>query len=199
MKNLILTFVFALVALVSVSQVICEVSFGSATDTTINVVNGNTLTISDLYGNDIDNVRSYNDLTFTGSYVLLPIVSGNCTTAALYNDTLYLKVFVGFGLYSKQITVNFADGFASVSENTLTREELKVYPSPATSETIISFFADRSDMVVNIFSLNGQLVYQDDASREVGVINVLELDVSEWLPGVYIVRIGNSSEKLIIE
>ena len=87
----------------------------------------------------------------------------------------------------------------STSENTLTQEELKVCPSPAKSVIKISFSADKSDMPLKIFSLNGQLIYQDTQSREVGSITTLELNVSDWENGQYLIKTETEVLKFIVE
>ncbi len=196
MKNLILTFVFALVSLVSVSQTLEVTVTGDITDTIYaKPISGTNFETLFLHVGDtvtFNRPSQINWLIGTTHHPNVTSVEYNATS--ITTDSVIVSNQVGnFKFYVK------VEAVVGTSENTLTREELKVYPSPATSETKISFFADKSDMVVNIFSLNGQLIYQDDASREVGAINIVELNVSEWLRGVYLVRIGNSSQKLIIE
>lgn len=209
MKNLILTFVLALVSLVSVSQTLTYTvyHYTDETSTTRTLTHTTTAVVVDtIYMLSSDSLS----IGTTDFYsVIHSTTSQNLTSQEWLNDTTTNKL--GFTANETLIfnhagsTTHFklhinvtANQSASTSENTLTREELKVYPSPATSETKISFFADKSDMVVNIFSLNGQLIYQDDASREVGMINVLELNVSEWASGVYLVNNGKETFKFVV-
>ena len=193
MKNLILTFVFALVSLVSFTQISYTINNSNEVnittiDTTIKVTNGDSIKFNTTY-----------DLIETQSNFINQI-PGSILQENQYiitNDvTIYLK-FIIAGSTAVNITVIF-EGTASTSENTLTREELKVYPSPATSDIKISFSADKSDMPLNIFSLNGQLVHQDNTSREVGAINIVELNVSGWSAGIYLVNNGKETFKFVV-
>lgn len=62
--------------------------------------------------------------------------------------------------------------------------EMRVYPNPAVTQVTIN-----TESAVNIFSVNGQLVYSGEAKT---------LDISRWAKGVYFVRSGTAVVKLIV-
>lgn len=194
MKNLILTFVFALVSLISFTQTLSVTYVGDVTG----VIHATPDTLETLELDLSDSV-----VFSTGGYFSCKInndLVGNNINEVTFKDYaagIYIVRLTTVAPYCFKIIVS-DHSTASTSENTLTREELKAYPSPATSDIKISFQADKSDMVVNIFSLNGQLVYQDDAQREVGMVNVLELNVSDWASGVYLVNNGKETFKFVV-
>lgn len=202
MKNLILTFVFALVSLISISQSTMSINYVSGIQTGT-VLHKDTIFCNSNILFDQTNIYfnawvNYSDSLRTVTPVISSGVLSDEISVNIY-DTLYLKVRnSNISTSYIWVTVIFTDPSASVSENTLTREELKAYPSPATSDIKISFQADKSDMLVNIFSLNGQLVYQDTQSREVGSITTLELNVSDWAAGIYLVNNGKETFKFVV-
>ena len=206
MKNLILTFVFALVSLISFTQDVSIGYVGGDSTGTIIIADSN-----DVINPAEDTIYVNGNVVFSGS--ILYIKELNSTFSDFANpytldeptktlpmnigDEKYIKITTNVGTIG-HITVIYVDPSASTSENTLTREELKVYPSPATSDIKISFSADKSDMPLNIFSLNGQLVHQDNTSREVGAINIVELNVSGWSAGIYLVNNGKETFKFVV-
>lgn len=204
MNKLILTFSLSIVSVISFSQIayinytggdstgVLSILDQDFTDTTI-YVNGNvqftlpgSITISEKYSDFATNVIPS---TFQWSDSTLPMSVG---------QTKYLLLMNGLVGSKMRLTLLYIDPFTSLSENSSFHEELKVYPSPGNSIIKISFEADKSDMPVNIFSSNGQLVHQDNKPREVGSITILELNVSSWEKGIYYVNYGNQTIKFAI-
>ena len=205
MKNLILTFVFALVSLISFTQYNVNYVGGDSTGTIVVLdqndindpavdtiyVNGNVKFTLPSGVSVNEKLSNFNDNVSPSMYH-----PADSTLSITSGQTKYL-LFNSSGTIG-HVTVIYLDPTASTSENTLTREELKVYPSPATSDIKISFSADKSDMPLNIFSLNGQLVHQDNTSREVGAINIVELNVSGWSAGIYLANNGKETFKFVV-
>lgn len=86
---------------------------------------------------------------------------------------------------------------ASTSEYGFDRTEMRVFPSPATTSTKVRFFAEKSDVQVDVFSLNGTLVFSDDASRNVGSMNDVDINLSNFAAGIYIARAGTETFKFV--
>jgi len=197
MKNLILTFVFALVSLVSFTQG-GTYNVNTSIDTTINITVLDTIKFHIVDGYSIENIKIIDQAGPTQLFDFTNNLGIDELNFTQYVSSIgsYEIMFISAGMLYKTVFVNI--GTASTSENTLTREELKVYPSPATSDIKISFSADKSDMPLNIFSLNGQLVHQDNTSREVGAINIIELNVSSWSAGIYLANNGKETFKFVV-
>lgn len=78
-------------------------------------------------------------------------------------------------------------GFIVGVENEQT-EELKIYPNPA--EDILSISGINSRQSLSIFNLQADLIWQSTSSGQ-----SIELDVSNWPPGTYLLRIdGHRTE-----
>lgn len=201
MKNLILTFVLSLVTLITLSQSTNSVAFETSSYqgevTHQDTIFANENIIFHVMDGNFTNYYQM-DETYTTSY--FSSQDFEVTQVVNIDDTLYVKMSNPGGgpsdyikiviIYSNQM------GVSSVSENTLTREQLKVYPSPATSDLKISFSTDKTNTDINIFSLNGQLIYHNTDSKMLGM-NTIDLNVSEWSPGIYLVNDGNETFKFV--
>ena len=67
-----------------------------------------------------------------------------------------------------------------------------VYPNPA-SEKIIIEFENEATETFNVFNLLGKTIYRKTTSE-----TVLEINVSDWLKGIYIIKTKNNVQKLIV-
>ncbi|GLR19533.1 hypothetical protein GCM10007940_41490 [Portibacter lacus] len=82
---------------------------------------------------------------------------------------------------------------SSTSSSLVDSPELKVYPNPADDSFYLEVNnEEQNENVVNIFNINGKLTYQNTVSEN------LSIDCSTWAPGLYIVRIGSSYVKMLI-
>ena len=68
------------------------------------------------------------------------------------------------------------------------KTDVKVYPNPAVHRITIS----SNNILPKIFDVTGRLVWQGDSS------GFVQLDVSSWRRGIYIVRTGESSQKFVL-
>lgn len=83
-----------------------------------------------------------------------------------------------------------------VNDLELTTTRLSAYPNPASSNITIDFDVTTNEVPVAIFSMNGQLVYSNDDNRNNGT-NSLNVDVSSFQTGIYIVKAGSQTFKFV--
>ena len=81
---------------------------------------------------------------------------------------------------------------------------ISMYPNPAISYVQLSVLATKNESVkMTIFSIAGELLYTRDQNFVQGFNAIKLQNLSEWKPGIYIVRLNSPSinqwQKLIIE
>lgn len=75
------------------------------------------------------------------------------------------------------------------------KEILTVYPNP--TNNIVRIDVNHSDpFILQIYSLNGQLVYQVSNQKETSIINFEDLQLEK---GVYLIKVGNQTSKVIYQ
>ena len=85
-----------------------------------------------------------------------------------------------------------AFSLVSINQVEELRTPLKVYPNPATSTVrIMTLCGERQTL--KVFSMDGRLIMQTPVDLETTI------DINGWQPGVYILRIGSRTEKLIVQ
>jgi len=77
---------------------------------------------------------------------------------------------------------------AILSKNKVEKKQIKVYPNPATHRITIS----SNNNLPQIFDAMGRLVWRGSST------DFVQLDVSNWQRGIYIVKTGERSQKLIL-
>lgn len=129
----------------------------------------------------------------------------NITHDSLINvDTIfvYLQGFFGSGAtYSwfkivKVTQEQWNDIQLGINDLELSTTRLSAYPNPTSSNITIDFDVTTNEVPVAIFSMSGQLVYSNDDNRNNGT-NSLNVDVSGFQTGIYIVKAGSKYYKLI--
>ena len=95
-------------------------------------------------------------------------------------------------------TGDFLDcGSVAVNE-LVANPSFKVYPNSANNFIVIAIQAKQSQAnTVELYNIQGQLIMQIVMSS--GVETSLTIDVSNLQKGVYIIRIGKQTKKLIVE
>ena len=69
----------------------------------------------------------------------------------------------------------------------------KVYPNPFSSGTNLTIQRESDDQIeLIVFNAMGQIIYQGETSGSTTI-----LDTSDWLPGMYIIRIGEETLKAV--
>lgn len=91
--------------------------------------------------------------------------------------------------WSGTITVNVATG---ISENTSNNFDIKAFPNPVINEVTIKSNTNGDLGKVSVFNIAGQLVYEDKVEG-----NTTKIDFFSFSSGVYIVKVGEKSMKLI--
>ncbi|HEY8918730.1 MAG TPA: discoidin domain-containing protein [Chitinophaga sp.] len=73
---------------------------------------------------------------------------------------------------------------------------LGVSPNPATNILTVQYKGAAAQSLLKVYSLTGREVYQ---SRLGGNANQLQIDISKWPKGIYIISLGNTSKKVVVE
>jgi len=81
-----------------------------------------------------------------------------------------------------------ADEVAISSKNNTEKKQIKVYPNPATHRITIS----SNNTLPQIFDAMGRLFWRGSST------DFVQLDVRNWQRGIYIVKTGDRSQKLIL-
>lgn len=127
----------------------------------------------------------------------------NITHDSLINvDTIFVHLIGFFGSggthsWFKIIKISQYDwDHLGVNDLELTTTRLSAYPNPASSNITIDFDVTTNEVPVAIFSMSGQLVYSNDDNRNNGT-NSLNVDVSSFQTGIYIVKAGSQTFKFV--
>ncbi len=97
----------------------------------------------------------------------------------------------GWGKVNALAAVNLAMNTVSIEQTEALRLPMHLFPNPATqSFTVISGHGEPQTMTV--YSVDGRMVMQTVVTERATI------DVSQWADGVYIVRMGSRTGKLIV-
>lgn len=102
-------------------------------------------------------------------------------------------VIQGTGSYSVELTdnngcISESDPYqvTSVGIADINKEEFRIWPNPASEILFIEYGEDINVRLIEVFSADGRLVYQEDNSR---VDRTKQIDVTRFTKGIYTVRI----------
>jgi hypothetical protein len=86
----------------------------------------------------------------------------------------------------------------TVTDGTVGKSQftLGVSPNPATNILTVQFKGAAAQSLLKVYSLTGREVYQ---SRVGGNANQLQIDISKWPKGIYIISLGNTTKKVVVE
>jgi hypothetical protein len=73
---------------------------------------------------------------------------------------------------------------------------INVSPNPATNLMNVQLKGAAQPSLLKVYSISGQQVYQAKVN---GNVNQVQVDISKWPKGIYIISIGNSRKKVVIE
>ena len=73
---------------------------------------------------------------------------------------------------------------------------ITVSPNPATNMMNVQLKGTAQQSLLRVYSISGQQVYQAKVN---GNVNQLQVDISKWPKGIYIISIGNSRKKVVVE
>lgn len=112
---------------------------------------------------------------------------------ALQDDVAYARQPNGMGGFViKAHTFNKNNDGTTPLEFSENKEVLIVYPNPSKSNVTLEW-TGKPGQVLRIYNLMGQWVYACSLDSD------LKIDVSQWLPGTYFLKSGNSMTRLIIQ
>lgn len=81
----------------------------------------------------------------------------------------------------------------SLSELSISNSDISIYPNPAESYFTIELKnVDSIERELVVYNTSGKLVYSSTMNKEV------TLDVQNWTAGLYFIRIGTTTSKLIV-
>ncbi len=102
-----------------------------------------------------------------------------------------MDVHWGWGKIDALRAVNESVRRVSINEVETTRTPLKVFPNPATGMVTVHTGCGEQQTLF-VYTIDGRLVHQTPVAAET------TLDASNWNPGIYILRVGSRTEKLIV-
>jgi len=131
-------------------------------------------------------------LSSSGESLLLSDADGNrideVTYAEQTTDVSYGRFPNGIGDFQSMISTFDAtnSGLSDASEIDLKPAMINIYPNPTEANNITISLETASQLYGSIYNMDGRLMMNFD------IQSVLEIDISEWSTGVYIVKIGDS-------
>ncbi len=105
------------------------------------------------------------------------------------NDSMDLRW--GWGKIDALRAVNKALSMVSINQVEDLRTPLKVYPNPASATVTVKTLCGEQQ-TLKVYTIDGRLVMQTPVYQEA------TLNLDGWARGVYILRVGSRSEKLIV-
>ena len=103
-----------------------------------------------------------------------------------------MDVHWGWGKVDALKAVNECVRRVSINEVESSRTPLKVFPNPTTGMVSIHTGCGEQQ-TLSVYNIDGRLVLQTPVTTDI------TLDVSSWNQGIYILRIGSRTEKLIVK
>ncbi len=125
--------------------------------------------------------------TFTLSNPIFKVTNGTPSATVPVSKVENPLTILGSGGSEKTICSN-----ASISTNE--NNFIKIFPNPSSDFFTISFDASFSNQKLDIYSISGQKMYSKILSS-----NLESIDITNFSKGIYFIKVGLHSEKLIIE
>lgn len=223
MKNLILTLTLVISSLVCYSQLQINISIGNKDTILLYTANDDKqLNTHELYYNTGDLLSvipvdpENDDLIFiavakpgppnamTGLYAniegttdSISVIGTDVVVIDSVLDIIGNDFYIMMKMSDATLWVHLIDSStASINDLELTTTRLSAYPNPASSNITIDFDVTTNEVPVAIFSMSGQLVYSNNDNRNNGT-NSLNVDVSGFQTGIYIVKAGSQTFKFV--
>ncbi len=132
--------------------------------------------------------QNINMQTFDSTFIMPQYVEGK------EYFSYFIKIIGSSGeLFGFKIKPN---NTLSVKDKEIEITELIAFPNPTIGDMTIAFNTNNIKTPIFIYSLNGQLVYQDNESRQIGT-NRIELNTSNFASGLYLIKVGNEVFKFV--
>ena len=142
---------------------------------------------------------------WTGVYVDYLVTVGGI---AMYNGTYWIDYDMSDGLVGAVIRKLIVDGqdnvwiatstgvsrlsgATSIEEGKADLVKVYIYPNPANNSVNIE---TSSKSPLKVFNLLGKVIYADNLNNE-----ITSIDVRDWDKGIYLVQVGATTKKLIID
>jgi uncharacterized delta-60 repeat protein len=109
---------------------------------------------------------------------------GNFKKSVNDEPSFIMKLFLGSSSISTQVNEEF---------NSNENYDVKLFPSPVIDKLVISFQKLLSQTNISIYSLNGIQVFSSNLKD-----NITEIDMSRYVPGVYLVKIQTGGNDVMI-
>ncbi len=143
-----------------------------------------------LIKNDIENITVINHL--------LDDPNNQLDSIFLYEDKRFLAVSISIlvnpdlrmSMYYA-FDMNKIPSWQTLAVPILTTSNLAVFPNPAKESVHISFQSE-TEVPVLLFSTDGRILYESSA------VNHLNLNVSEYPAGNYLLKVGNTTQKIVL-
>lgn len=112
---------------------------------------------------------------------------------ALQDDVAYARQPNGIGSFVTQAhSFNKNNDGTTALEFSENKDVLRVYPNPSKAEVNLSWNG-KPGQNLRIYNTLGQLVHSCSLNSS------LQIDISQWFPGTYFLKSGNSMTRLIIQ
>lgn len=106
-------------------------------------------------------------------------------------------IYLDYGtMLQMQCKLIVEDGFLGINEVSKEDVQLSVFPNPVVDYVTVRFTTENNDVPVNVYTLGGQLVYTDASNRFAGA-NDVTVDFGSFNAGIYLVKVGGSTFKVI--
>lgn len=131
-------------------------------------------------------------------YSLIPTLIDSLENGVKYKNLIFEIEYPGDMVYTG-FAIDYEvseEETTSIDTEVIEVSNTRVYPNPVMNSLNIEFETINTDTEVEIYSTNGQLMYKDVEYRNFGV-NKVSVDMSNYQPGMYIVRLGNEVKKVI--
>lgn len=217
MKKQILSLIFVIIASIGFSQLPTLTKTSDLTPITIN--NNDTLLVPVGDSVWINGVETWNTNTLGDAGNFYLIKTDLITWAATFIDTIVIGTTNNNDKYRFKISVSTKYRYAikrqlqstpdlffyirgttgmttGIASHDFKKSNIKVYPNPVSDNMTVSFEAFTHDQKISIFDIQGSLVAENTDEREIGT-NVIKFDVMSLNAGIYFVRTGTDTFKIM--
>lgn len=109
-----------------------------------------------------------------------------------------IKGYIGnvLNTYETHI-ITIHEGQLSIEEfNQVKVTDVNVYPNPTVNSVTIDFETDLQDIPVELYSMNGQLLKQNNDNRHFGN-NSVQIEMYDYPQGMYLIKVGDEVRKIV--
>ncbi|PKR79634.1 hypothetical protein CW751_14175 [Brumimicrobium salinarum] len=89
------------------------------------------------------------------------------------------------------------DNTSSIKNNKINVTNTKLYPNPVTDVLNIEFDTDNTDMPIELYSTNGQLLDSNVDYRSTFDSNKVTFNMRQYSKGLYLIKLGDTTKKVL--